>query len=121
RGPPGGLAPGAAAGQPQRFEEVYLREFPRVFALAYALSGSRWAAEDIAQDAFLAAHQQWGRIGGDGDPGARVGRADRGARRRGRLAAASAPGGGARARAPGRPPGAVVCGPAGRGRRVLAG
>jgi RNA polymerase sigma factor (sigma-70 family) len=67
----GGSAP-AAAGQPQRFEEVYLREFPRVFALAYALSGSRWAAEDIAQDAFLAAHQQWGRIGGYDDPGAWV-------------------------------------------------
>src|SRR4029450_3629885 len=72
RGPPGGLAPGAAAGQPQRFEEVYLREFPRVFALAYALSGSRWAAEDISQDAFVVAHQQWGRVGGFDDPGAWV-------------------------------------------------
>src|SRR4029453_9745050 len=67
-----GSAAGALAGQPPRFEEVYLREFPRVFALAYALSGSRWAAEDIAQDAFLAAHQQWGRIGGYDDPGAWV-------------------------------------------------
>jgi RNA polymerase sigma-70 factor (ECF subfamily) len=51
---------------------VYLREFPRVFALAYALSGSRWAAEDLAQDAFMAAHRQWGRIGGYDDPGAWV-------------------------------------------------
>ena len=51
----GGSAAGALTGQPLRFEEVYLREFPRVFALAYALSGSHWAAEDIAQDAFLAA------------------------------------------------------------------
>ncbi len=68
----GGLPAPDAGGRPQRFEEVYLREFPRVFALAYALSGSRWAAEDIAQDAFLAAHQQWGRIGGYDDPGAWV-------------------------------------------------
>ena len=68
----GGSAAGALAGQPLRFEEVYLREFPRVFALAYALSGSRWAAEDIAQDAFVVAHQQWGRIGGYDDPGAWV-------------------------------------------------
>ena len=67
-----GSAAGALAGQPLRFEEVYLREFPRVFALAYALSGSRWAAEDIAQDAFVAAHRQWGRIGGYDDPGAWV-------------------------------------------------
>ena len=63
---------GAAAGLQQRFEEVYLREFPRVFALAYALSGSRWAAEDIAQDAFVVAHHQWGRIAGYDDPGAWV-------------------------------------------------
>ena len=67
-----GSAAGALAGQPLRFEEVYLREFPRVFALAYALSGSRWAAEDIAQDAFVVAHRQWGRIGGYDDPGAWV-------------------------------------------------
>jgi RNA polymerase sigma factor (sigma-70 family) len=63
---------GAAAAQPQRFEEVYLREFSSVFALAYALSGSRWAAEDIAQDAFVVAHHQWDRIGGYDDPGAWV-------------------------------------------------
>jgi len=67
-----GSAAGALAGQPLRFEEVYLREFPRVFALAYALSGSHWAAEDIAQDAFVVAHRQWGRIGGYDDPGAWV-------------------------------------------------
>jgi RNA polymerase sigma-70 factor, ECF subfamily len=67
-----GSAADALAGQPMRFEEVYLQEFPRVFALAYTLSGSRWAAEDIAQDAFLVAHRQWGRIGGYDDPGAWV-------------------------------------------------
>jgi RNA polymerase sigma-70 factor, ECF subfamily len=70
---PGSGSPGdTAAGQPQRFEDVYLREFPRVFALAYALSGSRWAAEDVAQDAFVVAHRQWGRVGGYDDPGAWV-------------------------------------------------
>jgi RNA polymerase sigma factor (sigma-70 family) len=36
------------------------------------LSGSRWAAEDLAQDAFMVAHRQWGRIGGYDDPGAWV-------------------------------------------------
>jgi len=68
----GGAPTGTAAGQPQRFEDLYLREFTSVFALAYAMSGSRWAAEDIAQDAFLVAHRQWGRVGGYDDPGAWV-------------------------------------------------
>jgi RNA polymerase sigma factor (sigma-70 family) len=70
--PAGGVPAGSAAGPPPRFEEVYLREFTGVFALAYAMSGSRWAAEDIAQDAFVAAHRQWGRVGGYHDPGAWV-------------------------------------------------
>jgi RNA polymerase sigma-70 factor, ECF subfamily len=68
----GGPAAGTAASRPERFEDVYLREFSGVFALAYALSGSRWAAEDIAQDAFVVAHRQWGRISGYDDPGAWV-------------------------------------------------
>ncbi len=40
--------------------------------LAYALSGSRWAAEDLAQEAFIAAHEQWDRIGRYEAPGAWV-------------------------------------------------
>ena len=68
----GGSPAGAAAGQAERFEDLYLREFASVFALAYALSGSRWAAEDIAQDAFVVAHRQWDRVGGYDDPGAWV-------------------------------------------------
>ena len=70
--PAGGAPAGATAGRPERFEDVYLREFTGVFALAYAMSGSRWAAEDIAQDAFVVAHRHWGRIGGYDDPGAWV-------------------------------------------------
>lgn len=31
--------------------------------LAYALSGSRLGAEDLAQEAFVAAHKRWDRIG----------------------------------------------------------
>jgi len=34
-----------------------------VIGLAYALSGSRVAAEDLAQEAFLAAHKQWEKVG----------------------------------------------------------
>jgi RNA polymerase sigma-70 factor (sigma-E family) len=48
---------------PGRFEHFYLEEFPAVVALAYALSGSRAGAEDIAQEAFLRAYRDWDRIG----------------------------------------------------------
>lgn len=44
------------------FESFYRREYRAVVGLAYALSGSRLAAEDIAQDAFVAAHRQWDRV-----------------------------------------------------------
>lgn len=54
------------------FEDFYRREFPKVVALAYALSGSRLAAEDLAQEAFIAAHRRWDRIGDYDRPGAWV-------------------------------------------------
>ena len=39
-------------------------------ALAYALSGSRWAAEEIAQEAFIRAHRSWPKVSGYDKPGA---------------------------------------------------
>ncbi len=57
---------------PERFEDFYLREYPGVVGLAYALSGSRWGAEDLAQEAFLAAHRDWQRIGSYERPAAWV-------------------------------------------------
>jgi RNA polymerase sigma-70 factor (ECF subfamily) len=44
------------------FEDFYRREYRPVVALAYALSGSRVGAEDLAQDAFIAAHKRWEQI-----------------------------------------------------------
>ena len=44
------------------FEAFYVREYHAVVRLAYALSGSRLIAEDIAQDAFLRAFQDWEQI-----------------------------------------------------------
>ncbi len=57
---------------PEAFEDFYVREYPAVVGLAFALSGSRWGAEDLAQEAFLAAHRQWVRIGSYEQPGAWV-------------------------------------------------
>jgi RNA polymerase sigma-70 factor (ECF subfamily) len=48
---------------PGRFESLYLEEYPKVVALAYALSGSHMGAEDIAQEAFLRAYRDWERVG----------------------------------------------------------
>ena len=54
------------------FDAFFVRERPAVIRLAYALSGNRWVAEDLAQDAFLAAHRGWARICTYDDPGAWV-------------------------------------------------
>jgi RNA polymerase sigma-70 factor (ECF subfamily) len=43
-----------------------------VVGLAYVLSGSALAAEDIAQEAFLAASMSWDRVGRYDNPGAWV-------------------------------------------------
>ncbi|MGD2102528.1 MAG: SigE family RNA polymerase sigma factor [Acidimicrobiia bacterium] len=56
----------------EAFESFYRREFREVVGLAYSLSGSRLGAEDLAQEAFIAAHQRWDRIGRYDKPGAWV-------------------------------------------------
>ena len=45
------------------FERFYEREFRSVVGLAYALSGSRSASEDLAQEAFIAVHRNWDKVG----------------------------------------------------------
>jgi RNA polymerase sigma-70 factor, ECF subfamily len=57
---------------PESFESFYLREYLPVVGLAYALSGSRWGAEDLAQEAFFVAHREWDRISTYDRPGAWV-------------------------------------------------
>ena len=59
-------------GPPERFEDFYVEEYSAVVGLAYALSGSRSGAEDLAQEAFLAANRNWDRIAGYEQPGAWV-------------------------------------------------
>jgi RNA polymerase sigma-70 factor (ECF subfamily) len=51
------------------FDDWYRREARRVAALVYTLSGSRGAAEEITQDAFLEAHRQWGAVAQMTNPG----------------------------------------------------
>jgi RNA polymerase sigma-70 factor (ECF subfamily) len=60
------------AGMGQDFDPFYRQHRRRVVALAYGLSGSASAAEELAQDAFLAALRRWDSIGAYEDPGAWV-------------------------------------------------
>jgi RNA polymerase sigma-70 factor (ECF subfamily) len=45
------------------FGSFYDREFPRLVATAYALTGSWATAEDLAQDAMTAAYRRWSQVG----------------------------------------------------------
>lgn len=54
------------------FDEFYFDEFPRMVEIAYARSGSRMAAEDLAQEAMIAALRRWSEIRHLERPGAWV-------------------------------------------------
>lgn len=46
----------------EEFDRFYDREYEAVLALARVMTGDRTAAEDLAQDAFVAAYQKWDTI-----------------------------------------------------------
>lgn len=54
---------------PGSFEQLYQRDYSAVVGLVYGLTGSRWVAEDLAQEAFLRAHRHWPRVGNMASPG----------------------------------------------------
>ncbi len=54
------------------FEAFFRREYRPVLGLAAVLAGSRTAAEELAQDAFIAALRDWPRIARLDNPGAWV-------------------------------------------------
>jgi RNA polymerase sigma-70 factor (ECF subfamily) len=54
------------------FSAFYAAEHRQVVGLAYVLSGSSRMAEDLAQEAFLAAFREWDRVGLMDRPGAWV-------------------------------------------------
>lgn len=55
------VAGGDASGE-QHFEEFFRSQLRPLIAVAYALSGSRPLAEDLAQDALLAAFKNWAHV-----------------------------------------------------------
>jgi RNA polymerase sigma-70 factor (ECF subfamily) len=52
------------------FETFFRHEFPKMVAVAYAISGSRWAAEELAQEACLRAFRSWDSVSRYDKPGA---------------------------------------------------
>jgi RNA polymerase sigma factor (sigma-70 family) len=61
-----------AESRSETFEDFYRREYVVVVGLAFVLSGSRSGAEDLAQEAFFAAHRNWDKIERYDKPGAWV-------------------------------------------------
>lgn len=57
---------------PEPFDLFFRREFRLLVGLARALSGSQLAAEDIAQEALVAAYRRWEEVGAMDNPGAWV-------------------------------------------------
>ena len=53
----------------ETFDSFYQREYRSVVGLAYVLSGSRYQAEELAQEAFIAAHRKWETVGRYEKPG----------------------------------------------------
>lgn len=66
-----GLPPSAAEAAPS-FDEFFRAEYPGLVVLLTAMSGSRAAAEELAQEAMLRAHVRWDRISRYDRPGAWV-------------------------------------------------
>jgi RNA polymerase sigma factor (sigma-70 family) len=50
------------AGQATAFEEFFLAEHERLFQALYLLTGDRFEADDLAQEALLRAYERWDRV-----------------------------------------------------------
>jgi RNA polymerase sigma-70 factor (ECF subfamily) len=54
---------------PGSFELLYRSDYAAVVGLVYGMTGSRWVAEDLAQEAFLRAHSDWAHVQDMASPG----------------------------------------------------
>lgn len=52
------------------FDSFYLREYPQMVAVVYALTGQGWAAEELAQEALIRAYRSWEKVARYDKPGA---------------------------------------------------
>lgn len=61
-----------ADGAEADFAEFYAATWPRTLAVAYALTGERGSAEEIAQEAYVKAWSHWGKVSRYDQPAAWV-------------------------------------------------
>jgi RNA polymerase sigma factor (sigma-70 family) len=54
----------------QTFDDFYADHYGRALGLAWTLTGSRFAAEELVQDAFVEVMRRWSTISGYDDPSA---------------------------------------------------
>lgn len=64
----GGTNGKRAVGMYETLEAYYRRDYSELVGLAYVLTGSRWVAEDLVQDALTEAHRKWPKIRKYDDP-----------------------------------------------------
>ena len=60
---PGWISSAVHLTQARSFDTFYAREYAALVALAHVLTGSRAHAEDVAQEAMLAAYRLWDDVG----------------------------------------------------------
>ena len=71
--PEGGVdEPMAAWSRAGDFDAFWRAEYPAIVRITYALTGRRQVAEELAQEAFVAAYRHWTDISGYDRPGAWV-------------------------------------------------
>jgi len=56
----------------ESFDDFYQRDYRSLIGLAYVMTGSRWVAEELAQEAMAEAHRKWSKISRYDDPSAWV-------------------------------------------------
>jgi RNA polymerase sigma-70 factor (ECF subfamily) len=55
-------------GEAWAFEEFFLAQHERLFQALYLLTGDRYEADDLAQEALLRAYERWDRVGAMDSP-----------------------------------------------------
>ncbi len=52
------------------FDHFFVQEYAQMVAVVYALTGQRWAAEELAQEALIRAYRSWSKVSAYDKPGA---------------------------------------------------
>jgi RNA polymerase sigma factor (sigma-70 family) len=65
---PASMSVAPEVAEARAFEEFFLAEHQRLFQALYLLTGDRYEADDLAQEALLRAYERWDRVGAMDSP-----------------------------------------------------